>query len=234
MEATVEKKFAVEIIYNGITKKVEVELQEQVIAVLQKAIAEFHITQNPHLLSLYRQDGSQVPENESVERAGIKPREILLLRPNAVKGGNGLITLASGIIHQTFRTLRECGRGESECVAYWTGPSHLNLVTEVKHPTHRRSPLGYEIDDRWLTDFWGCLAASQQSVWAQVHTHPGQAFHSETDDNWPIVSQEGFLSIVIPHFAAGDMSFEKAWIGRLCGDGAWMRLESPAQAIALA
>ena len=88
METAVEKKFAVEIIYNGITKPLKVESHESVTAVLQRAIAEFHITQNPHLLSLFRQDGSVVPENESVERAGLKPGEVLLLRPNTVKGGN--------------------------------------------------------------------------------------------------------------------------------------------------
>jgi hypothetical protein len=234
MESIVERKFAVEIVYNGITKKMEVEAEEQVSAVLQKAIAEFHITQNPLLLSLYRQDGGLVPENESVERAGIKPREILLLRPNAVKGGNGLLRLACDIVQRTFSTLRECGRGECECAVYWIGPSEFNLVNGVVHPIHRRSPFGYEINDSWLTDFWKRLAASKHSVKAQVHTHPGEAFHSATDDNWPIVSQEGFLSIVIPGFATGEVSLKNAWIGRLRGDGIWTRLASPEQAIGLA
>ncbi len=234
METAVEKKFAVEIIYNGITKKLQVEPEEQVTAVLQRAIAEFHITQNPHLLSMYRQDGSLVAEGESVERAGINPGEILLLRPNAVKGGNGLLALAPGVLQETFRTLQECGRGECECAVYWTGPSPSNEVNGVAHPIHRRSPFGYEINDRWLTDFWKRLAASKHSVKAQVHTHPGEAFHSATDDNWPIVSQEGFLSIVIPNFATGEISLKDAWIGRLHGDGVWSRLASPEQAIGLA
>jgi hypothetical protein len=234
METTVEKKFAVEIIYNGITKKLEVEREEQVAAVLQKAIAEFHITQNPHLLSLFRQNGSVVPENESVERAGLKPGEILLLRPNAVKGGDGLLRLASDILQRTFSTLRECGRGECECAVYWIGPSEANAVNGVEHPIHTRSPFGYEIDDHWLTDFWKRLAASKHSVKAQVHTHPGEAFHSATDDKSPIVSQEGFLSIVIPDYALGEISLENAWVGRLGDDDRWRRLGLPGQAIGLA
>jgi hypothetical protein len=234
METIVEKKFAVEVVYNGIPKKLQIEPQEQVAAVLQKAIAEFHITQNPHLLSLFRQDGSVVPENESVERAGLKPHEVLLLRPNAVKGGDGLLRLASDILPKSFSTLRECGRGECECAVYWIGPSESTAVNGVEHPIHRRSPFGYEIDDRWLTDLWKRLAASKHSVKAQVHTHPGEAFHSTTDDNWPIVSQEGFLSIVIPNFAAGEISLKNAWIGRLSADGTWSRLGSPDQAIGLA
>lgn len=234
MTTSVETKFDVEIVYNGITKPLKVESHESVTAVLQRAVAEFHITQNPHLLSLYRQDGSVVPENESVERAGLKPGEVLLLRPNAVKGGNTLLSLASDIMQNTFCTLRECGRGECECAVYWIGSSESNLVNGVEHPVHRRSPFGYEINDRWLTDFWKRLAASQHSVKAQVHTHPGEAFHSTTDDNWPIVSQEGFLSIVIPDFATGEISLKNTWIGRLCGGGIWSRLPSPEQAIGLA
>jgi len=234
MSTDVLTKFDVEIVYNGITKPLKVESHESVTAVLQRAIAEFHITQQPHLLSLFRQDGSVVPENESVERAGLKPGEVLLLRPNAVKGGNGLLRLASDILQRTFSNLRECGRGECECAVYWIGPSESNLVNGVEHPIHRRSPFGYEINDRWLTDFWKRLAASKHSVKAQVHTHPGEAFHSATDDNWPIVSQEGFLSIVIPEFATGETSLKNAWIGQLGGDGNWNRVASPEQAIGLA
>lgn len=87
MSVIVERKFAVEVSYNGITKALQVEPEERVTALLQKAIAVFGITQNQHLLSLFRVDGSVVPEDQSVEQAGLKPNEHLLLRPNAVKGG---------------------------------------------------------------------------------------------------------------------------------------------------
>ena len=231
MTTIAEKKFVVEIVYNGVTKPLQVQPEEQVTALLQKAIATFGITQNPHLLSLFRQDGSVVPENESVERAGLKPGEILLLRPNAVKGGGGPLRLAKDIVSTTFRTLRECGRGECECVVYWTGPAAGDLVDGFEHPIHTRSPFGYEVDDNWLTEFWKRLAASKRSVRVQIHTHPGQAFHSPTDDEWPIVSRVGFVSIVIPHFAAAEQSLDRAWVGYLQGDGKWRRLSSAAEAV---
>jgi hypothetical protein len=234
METIVERKFAVEVVYNGVGKSLEVDSEEKVSALLQRAIHLFRIAQNPHLLSLFRQDGTVVPESESVARAGLKPCEVLLLRPNAVKGGSGLLQLVPDIVRKTFSSLRECGRGQSECAVYWIGPSEFNLVNGVEHPIHRRSPFGYEIDDLWLTHFWKRLAASKHSVKAQIHTHPGEAFHSATDDNWPIVSQEGFLSIVIPHFATGDISLKNAWAGRLRGDGVWCLLGSPEEAISLA
>jgi hypothetical protein len=231
MSVDVEKKFAVDIVYNGVTKSLRAEPEEQVAALLQKAIAIFGITQNPHLLSLFRQDGTVVPEHESIERAGIKPDEILLLRPDAVKGGGGPLRLEKDIVPTTFRALRECGRGECECAVFWTGPAEVDLVNGFEHPIHKRSPYGYEVDDSWLTEFWKRLAASRRSIKVQVHTHPGQAFHSATDDEWPIVSQVGFVSIVIPDFAAGDPSLEKAWVGRLQADGKWRRLASAAEAV---
>jgi uncharacterized protein DUF2604 len=230
MSVMVEKKFVVEIVYNGVTKSVQVEPEQQVTALLQKAITTFGITQQPHLLSLFRQDGSVVPENESVEQAGIKPGEILLLRPNAVKGGGGLLRLSQGIVPATFHILRECGHGECECAVFWTGPSQEELVDGFEHPIHKRSPFGYDVDSNWLTEFWKRLAASGRSVKVQVHTHPGHAFHSATDDEWPIVSQAGFVSIVIPNFAVGEPSLDRAWIGRLQADGKWRRLTSAAEA----
>jgi len=47
----------------------------------------FHITQNRHILALFRPDGTEIPEGQSVTEAGIVPGELLGLRPSAVKGG---------------------------------------------------------------------------------------------------------------------------------------------------
>ena len=35
---------------------------------------------------------------------------------------------------------------------------------------------------------------------AQLHTHPGTAFHSSVDDRGSISERRGFLSIVVPHY----------------------------------
>ncbi len=231
MSVIAERKFAVDVVYNGITKPLQVEPEERVTVLLQKAIAAFGITQQPHLLSLFRQDGSVVPENESVERAGLKPGEILLLRQNVVKGGSEPLRVAGDILPATFRKLRDCGRGKSECAVYWTGPCSGPSVDGLEHPVHERSAFGYQVDDAWLTEFCKRLAASMRSVKAQVHTHPGEAFHSASDDRWPIVSQAGFVSIVIPNFAESEPTFDGAWIGRLQADGSWRRLASVAEGV---
>jgi hypothetical protein len=235
LKSVEHRRFQVEIVYNGVTKPFHVEKQEQVTALLKRAIEEFRIVQNPHLLSLYRLDGSQVPEQGTVEQAHLKPGEVLLLRPNAVKGGaTPPLRLAREHISRTFEILRGCGRRAVECVVYWTGPTTDDLIDGLEHPDHGSTSFGYEVGDQWLTEFWKHLALSGRSVRAQVHTHPGAAFHSATDDRWPIVAQPGFLSVVVPDFAAGRPSLDDAWIGRLETGGRWRRLESPSEAFILA
>src|SRR5579863_2907797 len=76
-----EDKFTVEIVHEGVAKHFSVEPEERISTLRQKAISEFHITQSPHLLHLFRQDGSEVPEHESAKCAGLRPGEVLLLRP---------------------------------------------------------------------------------------------------------------------------------------------------------
>lgn len=86
-EKDVKNKFEVQVVYNGITKPVIVNLHQQVTAVVQHAAQLFGITQNVHLLSLFKDDGSEIADNQSVAAAGIKPCDLLALRPSTVKGG---------------------------------------------------------------------------------------------------------------------------------------------------
>lgn len=83
----VKNKFEIQVIYNGNTKNVTVNPRQQVTAVVQHAVQLFGITQNAHLLSLFKEDGSEIPENQSVADAGIKPCDLLALHPSTVKGG---------------------------------------------------------------------------------------------------------------------------------------------------
>ena len=53
----------------------------------------------------------------------------------------------------------------------------------------------------------------------QVHTHPGAAFHSPTDDAWPIVHLEGFLSLVLPDFGLGPVGLARSYLAEMGCDG---------------
>ena len=126
------------------------------------------------------------------------------------------------ILQETFAHFRDCGRGGRECQVLWVSPWDApSPITKVVHPKHEAHIGGFVLDDRWLTAFWFSLAEENLGIRVQVHTHPGEAFHSPTDDAFPIIHTAGFLSLVIPNFAAGPVGFEDAYLTEIQEDGSW-------------
>ena len=80
-------KLKLEIVHNGVEKALAAQPEERVTAILQQAIRLFGIINQPHLLSLFRADGTKVEENQSAEQAGLENGTVLYLRPDSVKGG---------------------------------------------------------------------------------------------------------------------------------------------------
>lgn len=68
----------------------------------------------------------------------------------------------------------------------------------------RRTPLGVsvELTERGQWDLATALAGDDTYA-ARIHSHPGEAFHSPTDDRNPVITFEGALSIVVPYFGLG-------------------------------
>lgn len=133
-----------------------------------------------------------------------------------------MVRLTRGTLDETFAHLRSCGGGRRECQALWlsswTAPDE---VTRVVHPSHSASAVGFRLDDAWLGHFWNELAARGEGVRVQVHTHPGAAYHSATDDSFPMLTTSGFLSLVIPRFAEGLVGFDEAFLARIDAEGRW-------------
>jgi hypothetical protein len=102
------------------------------------------------------------------------------------------------------------------------GPvSNPGEVNRAIHPAHKASAGHYEVDGAWLTSLWLELANTQNRVRVQVHTHGGQAFHSERDDKNALVYQPGFLSIVLPGFAMRDDCHQRAFLAEVAPEGGW-------------
>jgi hypothetical protein len=56
------------------------------------------------------------------------------------------------------------------------------------------------------------LFNAQELLGIQVHSHPTEAYHSETDDTFPMVTTRGGLSVVVPDFGrAGLRGHGVAW-----------------------
>jgi hypothetical protein len=125
-------------------------------------------------------------------------------------------------LDETFAVLRRCGEGRRECLVLWVSPwACPEKVDAVVHPRHRAWTDGVEVNGQWITEFWNHLAREGLGVRVQVHTHRRGAFHSPTDDGWPIVNSPGFLSLVLPRFALGAIGFDGAYLAELGVNGEW-------------
>jgi proteasome lid subunit RPN8/RPN11 len=133
-----------------------------------------------------------------------------------------VLRLRRDVLEETYGHFRTCGRGRRECVAYWLGPrTEPGTVSEVVHPLHTASATAYNVDGAWLNELWLRLAREELDLRAQVHTHPGSAFHSSRDDDMAALQTPGFTSLVIPAFALGEISLEGAHLERRGAHGEW-------------
>jgi hypothetical protein len=134
-----------------------------------------------------------------------------------------MLLVEQHVLAKTFSALRTCGGGQNECVVYWTGSvDDPGGVDDVARPDHRAGPTWYEVEDNWITSFFLELRRARRTIRAQVHTHPGTGVrHSPTDDSFPIVPGEGFVSIVLPLFAMGPVDVTDSYIVVQQRNGSW-------------
>ncbi|MDE0653227.1 MAG: Mov34/MPN/PAD-1 family protein [bacterium] len=79
------------------------------------------------------------------------------------------------------------------------------IVTGIVIPDQVANPFPLcwvEVTRRGKFELAAALEQGETYV-ARIHSHPGAAFHSETDDRNPALTYEGALSIVVPNFGAG-------------------------------
>lgn len=137
-----------------------------------------------------------------------------------------MITIAREVLGRTFEYLRDCGDGMRECVVLWAGPqARRDFADEAIHPLHTASLGGYDIDGPYVSGLWRELAARGQTVRAQVHTHPGPAYHSPRDDTLALVHTPGYLSLVIPNFAQGSVGLDGCYLAIRRANGSWQSVD---------
>ncbi len=129
------------------------------------------------------------------------------------------------VLEDTFRHLRACGCGRRECQVLWLSSwGSPQDIIRVVHPRHQAHVGGFVLDDQWLSDFWLELGETNMGIRVQVHTHPEEAFHSSSDDEFPIIHKPGFLSLVIPNFGLGSIGFKDAYLTEIQPDGLWQEV----------
>jgi hypothetical protein len=106
----------------------------------------------------------------------------------------------------TERQLRAAGGRGYETFVLWTGqPRGARFDVAAAHVPHQTSyklktGLCVRVEGAALHELNVWLFEHGQTLGAQVHAHPTDAFHSNTDDAYPIVTTLGGLSLVVPDF----------------------------------
>lgn len=132
------------------------------------------------------------------------------------------------VIDETLKILRLAGDKNNEGVVLWLGSPTKNgerVVTECYEPSHLAAVDYFEIPAQGMRELMRHLRSKRLALLAQVHTHPGRAYHSEADNRWAIVRYEGALSFVIPRFARGvsrENFLEHTVVYQLQQDDVWL------------
>lgn len=137
--------------------------------------------------------------------------------------------VGSNILADTISFLQDVGRQGYEGFVLWGG-GHIDAgafrFTRVIIPDQRAyaTPRGLlvTVEGNALFDVNRTLYESHELLGGQVHTHPTTAYHSTTDNHYPLVTLLGSLSVVIPDFAQHAPTDIELWAWyRLAEYGRW-------------
>lgn len=146
------------------------------------------------------------------------------------------ITVARSLADEARAHLREVGRSGYEGFALWVGVrANQDFVvkqTIIPAQIGHRSPDGVCVsvgpEELHRINVW--LYENGMSLIAQLHSHPGDAYHSDTDDTFPIATTVGALSLVLPNYAVRPFALEECAIYRLMPNAGWMHISKIAAA----
>lgn len=143
-----------------------------------------------------------------------------------------MICVPQTVVHETEGHLRRAGRRGLELFVLWSGTLSTSEFTvrtvHVPRQTSYRmkSGLMVRVDGDALHRLNSWLYEHRETLAVQVHAHPTNAFHSETDDTYPIVTATGSISIVAADFCRDGLISDASAVYRL-GEHGWSELDPP-------
>ena len=135
------------------------------------------------------------------------------------------VAVPAGFLADTEASLRAAGRRGHELFVLWTG----HVVGEVFEVADAHVPrqvayrsehgCGVRVDGAELHSLNAWLYERGQVLGVQIHSHPDDAYHSDTDDTYPIVTAEGGISIVAARFGLDGLLATSTATFRLTREG---------------
>lgn len=144
----------------------------------------------------------------------------------------------SSIVATTEDSLRKAGQEGYEMFVLWSGSANgkdfeFRTAHAPRQTAYRtREGLSVRVGGAALHRLNRWLFANDQVLAAQVHAHPSEAYHSETDDTYPIVTARGGLSLVAAYFAGEGLMADSSALFRLDQDG-WTEVSRPRELLSV-
>lgn len=140
------------------------------------------------------------------------------------------------LIDETLQPLQEAGAEGFECFVLWGGRlegerfSFESIYVPQQTTARTRDGLLVTVEGEALFHVNRFFYKAGLILGGQVHSHPGDAYHSDTDDAFPMMTLVGGLSAVVPDFGVGgrERLADWAWY-RLNGPGEWGELDHRAR-----
>lgn len=123
--------------------------------------------------------------------------------------------------------LRLVGQRGSEGLVLWVGVVNDTAfdVTDLVIPNQKGvisdDGVCVIIDTEELRRLNYALYHAKKELIAQLHSHPTDAYHSDTDDEYPVVTTMGGLSLVAPDFASRPFDLRDYATYRLSKHATW-------------
>lgn len=133
-------------------------------------------------------------------------------------------------IASMYAHFQDVGEKGFEGVALWAGVIKGTCfeVQYILFPEQelRKSPSGlsYTVGAEELHRINVWLYENKMRLIAQIHSHPTEAYHSEVDEEYPIITTVGGLSIVVPDFGFRDNNLQQSAFFRLQPGKGWIEL----------
>lgn len=137
------------------------------------------------------------------------------------------------LVDQTLEPLQEAGRHGYEAFVLWGGRfvddggfEFVSAYFPEQTTSRGEDGLLVHVDGEVLFRVNRAFYERGLVLGGQVHSHPTDAYHSETDDAYPLVTLIGALSGVVPDFGDGGRERVTDWAWyRLVAVGEWAVLD---------
>lgn len=139
-------------------------------------------------------------------------------RPKLLFTSDCVMALAAGLTPSLNR--------RHEGIAYLLGRTDgtVTLATTVFVPTAQTTRGSFFVEPRSMAACMQAAASHELQIVAQVHTHPGQAYHSDGDVEGAKIRYAGYASVVLPDYGTHLPRFDGAAAYFWTSSGEWNEL----------